>query len=311
MASGPIISWQIDRETMETVTDFIFLGSKITADGDCCKGIKRCLLLRRKAMTNLDNILKSRHITLPAKVCIIKAMVFPVVMYRCKSRTRKKAKCQRTDAFELWSWEDCESPLDCKEIKPGNPKGNQSWIFIGRTDAEAEAPILWPPDAKSQLIGKDPDAEKNWGQKEKRVTENEMVEWHHWLNGHEFEQTPGDGEGQRGLACCSPWGHKEPDTTEQLNNNNPSDLGMVSGLCSLSLPRRASVCLDSSFLHSSKKIIYSHKTGILTVLAWWFFSLLRPSDLHCLLFEVWTQLPHIEDSDVHPMAVYRARWVGH
>ena len=126
MSSGPIISWQIDRETMETVTDFIFLGSKITADGDCCKGIKRCLLLRRKAMTNLDNILKSRHITLPAKVCIIKAMVFPVVMYRCKSRTRKKAKCQRTDAFELWSWEDCESPLDCKEIKPGNPKGNQS-----------------------------------------------------------------------------------------------------------------------------------------------------------------------------------------
>ena len=232
-------------------------------------------------------------------------------MYRCKSRTRKKAKCQRTDAYELWCWEDFESPLDCKEIKPGNPKGNQSWIFIGRTDAEAEAPILWPPDAKSQLIGRDPDAEKNWGQKEKRVTEDEMVECHHWLNGHKFEQTPGDGEGQRGLACCSPWGHKESDTTEQLNNNNPSDFGMISRLCSLSLPRRTSVCLDSSFLHSSQKIIYSHKTGILTVLAWWFLSLLRPSDLHCLLFKVWARLPHFEDSGVHPMVVYRARWVGH
>lgn len=102
------------------------------------------------------------------------------------------------------------------------------------------------------------------------------------------------------------------DTTEQLKyNNNPSDFVMVSGLCSLSLPRRTSVCLDSSFLHSSQKIIYSHKAGIVTVLAWWFFSLLRPSDLHCLLFKVWAQLPHIEDSDVHPMAVYRGRWVGH
>ena len=105
MASGPITSWQIDGETMETVTDFIFLGSKITADGDCCKGIKRRLLLGRKAMTNLDSILKSRHITLPTKVCIIKAMIFPVIMSRCESWTRKKAKCQ-IDAFELWCWKD-------------------------------------------------------------------------------------------------------------------------------------------------------------------------------------------------------------
>ena len=109
-----------------------------------------------------------------------------------------------------------ESPLDSKEIKPVNPKGTQPWISIGRTDAEAEAPILWPPDVKSQLTGKDPDVEKDWGQEEKGTTEDEMVEWHYQLNGHEFEQTPGDSEGQRSLACCSPWGHKESDTTKSL-----------------------------------------------------------------------------------------------
>ena len=112
-----------------------------------------------------------------------------------------------------------ESPLDCKEIQPVHPKGDQSWIFIGRTDAEAETPKLWPPDAKSQLIGKDPDAGKDWGQEEKGVTEDEMVGWHHWLNGLEFEQSPGDGGGQGSLECCSPWGHKELDTTEWWNNN--------------------------------------------------------------------------------------------
>ena len=113
-----------------------------------------------------------------------------------------------------------ESPLDCKEIQPANPKRNQSWIFIGRTDAKAEAPILWPPDASSWLIRKDPDARKDWRQEEKGTTENDMVGWHHWLNGHEFKQSLGDGEGQGGVACCSPWGHKESDTTEWLNNNN-------------------------------------------------------------------------------------------
>ena len=111
-----------------------------------------------------------------------------------------------------------ESPLDCKEIKPFNSKGNQPWIFIGRTDAEA--PVLWPPDAKSRLIGKDPDAGKNWGQEEKRATEDEMVGWYHWLNGREFEQTLRVTEGQGSLVCCSPWGHKLSDTTQQLNNNN-------------------------------------------------------------------------------------------
>ena len=109
-----------------------------------------------------------------------------------------------------------ESPLDCKEIQPVNLKGNQSWIFIGRTDAEAEALILWPPDAKNWLIGKDPDAGKDWGQEEKRTTEGEVVGWHHWLNGHEFEQVLGDGEWKGSLVCCSPWGHKESDTTGQL-----------------------------------------------------------------------------------------------
>ena len=137
-------------------------------------------------------------------------MVFPVVIYGCKGWTIKKAECQRIDAFELW-W-----PLDCKEIKPVNPIGNQLWIFIGRTDAQAEAPILWLPDGKSWFIGKDPDAAKDWRQEKGSI---EMVGWHHWLDGHEFEQTPGGGDGQGSLICC-PWGCKELDMTDTLNNNN-------------------------------------------------------------------------------------------
>ena len=116
-----------------------------------------------------------------------------------------------------------ENPLDCKEIKPVNRKGNQSWIFIGRTDAEAETPILWPHDVKNWLIAKDPDAGKNWRQ-EKGTTEDEMLGWHHWLSGHGFEQTPGDGERQGSLACCSPWGCKESNTilvTEQQQPAKP------------------------------------------------------------------------------------------
>ena len=115
------------------------------------------------------------------------------------------------------SWVQEEDSLDCKEIKPVNPKGNQSWIFIGRTDAEAKTPIVWPPDAKSWLIGKDPDAEQDWRQEEKGTTDNEMVGWHHRLDGHEFEQAPGVGEGQGSLVCCSPWSCKESDKTERLN----------------------------------------------------------------------------------------------
>ena len=127
---------------------FILGGSKITVDGDWSHEIKRRLLFGRKAMTHLDNILESRNI------CLVKAMVFPVVMYRCESWTVKKAECWRIDAFEPWCWRRLESHLDCKEIQPFHPKGNQSWIFIGRNDAKAETPILWPPDAKNWLIWK-------------------------------------------------------------------------------------------------------------------------------------------------------------
>ena len=144
--------------------------------------LKRCLLLERKVMTNLASILKSRDITLPTKVRLVKAVVFPVVMYGCESWTIKKAEHWRIDAFELWCWKR-ESPLDCKEIQPVHPKGNQSWIFIGRTDAEAETPILWPLDAKNW---KDPDSGKDWRQEEKGMTKDKLVGWHHWLNGHEF-----------------------------------------------------------------------------------------------------------------------------
>ena len=165
---------------------FIFLGSKITADGDCSHEIKRCLLLGRKVMTNLDSILESRDITLSTKVRLVKAMVFPVVMYGCESWTVKKAERRRIDAFELWCWRRLESPLDSKKIQPVHPKGDQSWVFMGRTDVEAETPILWPPDAKNWLIGKDPDAGKDWRQAEKGMTADEMVRYHHWLNGHEF-----------------------------------------------------------------------------------------------------------------------------
>ena len=187
MASGHITSWQIDGETVETVTDFIFGGSKITADGDCSHELKRHLLLGRKVMINLYSTLKSRDITLPTKVHLVKAMIFPVVIYGCESWTIKKAEHQRIDAFKLRCWRTLESPLDCKEIHPVHLKGNQSWICIGRTDVEAEMPIIWPPAAKNWLIWKDSDAGKDWRQEEKGTTEDEMVGWHRWLNGHEFE----------------------------------------------------------------------------------------------------------------------------
>ena len=151
----------MDGETMETVTDFILGGSKITADGDRSHEIKRRLLLGRKVMTNLQSILKSRDITFPTKVCLVKAMVFPVVMYGCESWTIKKAECWRLDAFELWCWRRLLR-VPCTARRSNQFQlislGNQSWIFIGRTDAEAETPILWPPDA-NWFIGKNPDAE--------------------------------------------------------------------------------------------------------------------------------------------------------
>ena len=160
MESSPITSWQIDGETIEIMTDFIFLGSKITAGGEFSHEINRCLFLGRKAMTNLDSILKSRDITLPTKVCLVKVTVFPVVICGCESWVIKKAECRRIDAFQLWCWRRLlrvpwtarrSNQSILKEISP-------EWIFVGRTDAEAEATIFWSPDANSQLIGKDPDA---------------------------------------------------------------------------------------------------------------------------------------------------------
>ena len=150
MAPSPITSWEIDGETVETMSDFILGGSKITADGDRSHEIKRRLLLGRKVMINLDSIFKSRDITLPTKVHLVKAMVFPVVMYGCETWTVKKAECRRIDAFVLWCWRRIlESSLDCKEIQSVHPKGDKPWDFFGRNDAKAETPVLWPPHAKS------------------------------------------------------------------------------------------------------------------------------------------------------------------
>ena len=198
---------------MQAVTDFIFLGSKITAYGYCSHTIKRHLLLGR--YDKPSSALKRRDITLPTNICIVKAMVLPVVVYRCLYMLDHK------EGWTLKNWcfwvvvlkEILESPLNCKKIKSVNSKGNQPRIFIGRTNAEAEDSVLWAPDAKSQLTGKDPDAGKAWRQKERRATEDEMVSWHCWLSGHEFEQTQEDCEGQGSLVCCSLWSCKESDIT--------------------------------------------------------------------------------------------------
>ena len=172
MASGPITSWQMNGETMETVTDFIFLGSKLTADGDCSHEIKRCLPLERKAVTNLDSILINRDITLPTKVHLVKAMVFPVVMHGCESWTIKKAECWRM-LLSSGAGEDSWETLGLQGYQTSQCKGNQSWISIGSTDVEIEAPILWPPDAKNWLTRIDPDEDwmKEKGMKRMRWLE--------------------------------------------------------------------------------------------------------------------------------------------
>ena len=176
------------RETIETVRDFIFFGSRITADGDCSHEIKRHLLLGRKAMINLDSILKKQRYYFTDKDPCSQSYGF----------SSSRVWMWELDHKEIWApknwcfWtvvleKTLETSLDCKEIQPVHPKGNQSWIFIGRTDAEPEAPILWPPDVKNWVIGKHPDAGKDWRQEEKGTTEDEMVGWHHHLNGHESE----------------------------------------------------------------------------------------------------------------------------
>ena len=163
-------------------------------------------------MTNLDSIFKSRDITLPTKVHLVKAMVFPVVMYGHESCPVKKAERWRIDAFELWCWRRLlKSPLDCKEIQPVHCKGDQSWVFFGKTDAKAETPILWP-SYKELTHWK-----RLWCWEGLGAGGDEMAGWHHWLDGRESERTLGVGDGQGGLACCNSWGRKESNTTEWLN----------------------------------------------------------------------------------------------
>ena len=193
MASGPITSWEIDGET---VSDFIFLGSKITADGNCSHEIKRRLLLGRKVMTNLDIIIKSRDTTLPTKVRLVKAMVFPLVMYGCESWTVKKVECRRIDAFELWCWRRLlRVPWTAR-------RSNQSILKEISPGISLEGLML---NLKLQYFSH----LMRWV--------DEMAGWHHWLDGCESEWTPGVGDGRGGLACCDSWGHKESDTTERLN----------------------------------------------------------------------------------------------
>ena len=221
-----------------------FLGSKITADGDCSHEIKRRLLLWRKVMSNLDSIIKSRDITLSTKVRLVKAMVFPVVMYGCEIWSINKVQknwCFWTVVLE----KTLESPLDCKEIQPVHSEGDQSWVFFVRNDAKAETPVFWPPHVKGWLIGKDSDAGRDLGQEEKGTTEDEMAGWHQWLNGCESEWTPGVGDGQGGLACYNSWDRKESDTTEWLNWTELNIPLYVCTTTSLSIPLSVYVLVAS------------------------------------------------------------------
>ena len=214
MASGPITSWEIDGET---VADFIFLGSKITADGDCSHEIKTRLLLGRKVMTNLDSILKSRDVTLPTKVRLFKAMVFPVIRYGFECWTVKKAEHWKTDAFQLWCWRRLlRVPWNARRSNQSilkiSPWGSVEGLML-KLKLQYFGHLMW----KANSFEQDLDAGKGWGQVEKGMTKDKMVGWHHQLNGHEFGYTLGVCDRQGGLACCSPWGCKELDTTEQLN----------------------------------------------------------------------------------------------
>ena len=219
MASGPITSWQIGGETMETVTDFTFLGSKITAVGDCSHEIKRHLLLGRKARTNLDSI----DITFPKKVCLVKAMVFPVVMYGCESWTIKKALCGRIDAFELWCW---RRPL---RVPWTVRRSNQSILKEISPEYSLER-LMLKLQHFGHLMRRVNPLEKTLmlGKTEGRRRRQQRTRWRHWLNGHEFEQARGDGEGQGRLACCSLWGRKELDTSEGLNNTTFQEIFSLS-----------------------------------------------------------------------------------
>ena len=190
----------------------------------------RRLLLGRKVMTNLYSILKSRDITLLTKVHLGKAMVFPMVMYGCESWTIKKAERRRIDAFELWCWRRLlRVPWTARRPKQSILKEISPGYSLEGLMLKLKLKILWPPDAKSWLIWKDPDAGRDWGQEEKGTTEDEMVGWHHPLNGHGFGWIPGVGDGQGGVVCCSSWGHKDLDTTEWLNWTDKKHRGPESG----------------------------------------------------------------------------------
>ena len=216
MASGPITSWQRDGETVETVTDFIFLGSKITAHGDCSHEIKRHLLLGRKVMAKIDSILKSRDITLPTKVCLVEVIVFPVVMYGCESWIIKKAEHRRTHAFELWCWRSLRVPWSArrsnqsilKEISPGCLLGG----LLLKLKLQYFSHLMWRADSfqKTLMVGKIKVRRREWQRMRwlDGITE---------LDGHGFGWTLGVADGQGGLACCDSWGGKESDTTEWLN----------------------------------------------------------------------------------------------
>ena len=216
MASDPITSWQRDGEIMKTMRHFTFLGSKITADGDCSH--EKMLAPWKKSYDQPRQHIKKQGYYFADKGPSSQSYGFSsgrVWMWELdhKESWVRKNSCSWTVVLE----KTLESSLDCQEIQPVHPKGNQSWIFIGRINAEAETSILWPPDAKNRLTGKDPDAGKDWRQEEKGLTEDEMVGWHHQHNGHGFGWAPGVGDGQGGLAFCSPWSRKESDTTEWLN----------------------------------------------------------------------------------------------
>ena len=215
MASGPIISWQIDGETVETVAYFIFLGSKITVDGDCGNEIKRHLLIGMKVMTNLDSILKSRDITLPTKFHLFKAMGFPVVMYGCESWSIKKGEPQRINVFELQCWKRLlrvpwtarrSNQSILKEISPGCSLEG----LMLKLKLQYFGHLIWRADSlkKTLMLGRT---------EGRRTTEDEMVGWHHQHNGHGFGGTLRVGDGQEGLVCCASWGRKESDMTELLN----------------------------------------------------------------------------------------------
>ena len=168
-------------------------------------------------MTNLDSILKSRDVNLPTIVCLVKAMIFPVVIWIWELDSKESWMVKNWCLWSVVLEKTLGSPLDCKEIQPVHPKGDQSFVLIGRTDVEVETPILWPPDAKSWLIWKDPDSRKDLGQEEKETTAGEMVGWHHRLSRHEFVWTSRVRYGQGGVVCCGSWGCRESDMTEQLN----------------------------------------------------------------------------------------------